>query len=512
MTRLVPWLAAALLAAGGALAADLPPPLVSAVPVTASQVAAAVAKIDSLVADVMQRTGVPGMAVAVVVDGKVALAKGYGVRLAGHPDPVDADTVFQLASVSKSLSSTLVARLVGEGRLGWDTPMRELMPGFALSGAEATALVTVGDLFSHRSGLPGHAGDALEDIGFDRAAVIERLHLLPLDGFRDHYAYTNFGLTAAAQAVADREGTAWEELIRSELYAPLGMERTSSRFDDFMARENRAVPHMREGDGWVAKEQRDPDAQSPAGGASSSVNDMAKWLAMLLADGSAAGTKLIESDALIAAVTPQAVSSPPIAFAARPGFYGFGIGVSISPTGRMGFSHSGAFNLGAATTYYAIPSLGVGIVVLPNAQPVGAAETVSLGFVDLVERGELTRDWFVALAPLFAPLAEPIGGLAGQTPPSDPAPAGALDRYAGNYRNDYFGPAEVEATGDGLVLKVGPQGMSFPLRHWSGPDFAFVPRGETAPAGSLAQARFDLGAGTLTVDIWDENGLGTFRR
>jgi CubicO group peptidase (beta-lactamase class C family) len=498
------------------MAEDLPPPpQFSAVPIPDGQIDTAVGRIDELVAGVMERSGVPGIAVAVVRDGEVVLAKGYGVRETGRPEPVDADTVFQLASLSKSVGATVVANQVGLGVVRWEEPVADHLPWFALGDASVTGMLTIGDLYAHRSGLPDHAGDDLEDVGFGRREVLERLRFLPLTPFRASYAYTNFGLTAAAEAVAAASGTDWATLSETALYRPLGMERTSSRFADYMARDNRAVPHMREGDGWAPLAQRDPDAQSAAGGVSSSANDMAKWLQLVLAQGSFGGEEVVEAGALLAATSPQAVSSRPYAPDARASSYGYGIGVGDSPSGRVVFSHSGAFLLGAGTTYQIIPSARVGIVVLSNAAPVGAVEAMAFGFTDLVQFGRITRDWYEALQPLMAPGFRPAGGLAGQTPPAEPAPARDLANYAGSYANDYFGPLEVAVAGEALELRIGPEPMVFPLRHWSGDSFALVPVGENAPPGSLAEVRFearDWGIAAVTVDVWDENGLGTFTR
>lgn len=510
-----PLLLAGLLLAAPA-AADESPAAESAVPIPKGQVAAAVAGVDALVADVMARTGVPGMAVAVVHDGAVLLAKGYGVREVGKPESVGPATVFQLASVSKSIAASVVAHEVAGSVVAWDTPMAELLPWFALSEPRASAMVTVGDLFSHRSGLPDHAGDELEGLGYDRRAVLERLALLPLDAFRDSYAYTNFGLTAAAEAVATAAGTDWETLSEEAIYRPLAMAHTSSRFADYMAEPDRAVPHMRTGDVWAPREQRDPDAQSPAGGVSSNVEDMAKWMAMALGKDGAVGAPLIPAVALFPAMTPQALSSPPAAPDDRPGFYGYGFNVGITPAGRTHFSHSGAFYLGAATCFYLVPSADVGIVVLSNAQPIGAVETVAISFTDLVQFGKVTRDWLAALTPIFAQMSAPVGSLAGATPPAAPEPAAPDADYLGSFTSEYFGSAEVSVgEGGGLVLTLGPARVAYPLDHWTGDIFAMTPRGEDAPDGSRTAVTFVReggGAVAMTVEFLDENGLGTFRR
>jgi CubicO group peptidase (beta-lactamase class C family) len=503
------------LAIGAARGAELPPPQVAGVPIPEGQVAAAVGKLDGLVAAVMERTGVPGIAVAVVSGGTVAYARGFGVREVGRPEPVDADTVFQLASVSKSVGATVVAHEVGEGHVRWDTKVAGLLPWFALGDPAVTAMLTVGDLYSHRSGLPDHAGDDLEDLGYDRRQVLERLRLLPLHRFRDNYDYTNFGLTAGAEAVAAAAGTDWETLSETVLYRPLGMGRTSSRFADYIARDNRAVPHVRIAETWEAKYQRKPDAQSPAGGVSSSVNDMARWMLMVLGNGSFEGQPIVAPEALLPALSPQAVSSPPFAPDARASFYGFGIGVSDTPAGRVMFSHSGAFALGAATSFAMIPSADVGIVVLSNAEPVGAVEAIGLSFMDLVQFGDVTRDWYATIEPLMARLLAPFGKLVGQAPPADAAPAGELAAYAGTYGNDYYGPAEVAVEGDGLVLRLGPAGMAFPLRHWSGDSFVLQPAGENASDGSVSEVSFRMGAAgaeAVTIEFWNQEGLGTFTR
>jgi pimeloyl-ACP methyl ester carboxylesterase len=143
--------------------------------VTSEQVKAAVMALDKLTHKVMPETGIPGMAIAVVYQDQVVFAKGYGVRQVGQSEPVDADTVFQLASVSKPIGSTVVAALVGEGKIAWDSHISDLDPGFAMYDPWVTRHLTIRDLYAHRSGLPDHAGDLLEDLGmkhYDRDVFI----------------------------------------------------------------------------------------------------------------------------------------------------------------------------------------------------------------------------------------------------------------------------------------------------------------------------------------------------
>ncbi len=493
-----------------------PPPVQPGVPIPPGQIEAAIGQLDALAEDIMARSGIPGMAVAVVHEGEVAYARGFGVRHEGEPGSVDPDTVFQIASLSKPVGATVLARQVSRQWVNWDTRMTQIEPGFALADPLVTQDVTLGDLYAHRSGLPGHAGDDLEDIGFDRATIIERLRLLPLQPFRVTYDYTNFGLTAAADAVARYRGTDWATLSQSELYQPLGMTRTSSRFADYMARDNRAWPHVWVDGQYQSLYQRDPDAQSPAGGVSSSVNDLAKWLRLVLAEGEWQGQPLIEQSALLPAITPQMLMGHPDRPDARVSSYGFGFNVGVQPSGRTMISHSGAFLLGAATAFSALPSANIGIITLTNAQPRGAPEALNAMFMDLVQYGQSERDWYTAFNALFEQtVMAPEGRLAGKTPPANPTPSAPWADYVGTYGNAYFGELNIVAHEGLLHLQVGPKGMRWPLQHWDGNIYVYTPTGENAPEGSRSAVTFERNGGAasaVNVEFLDRRGQGTFNR
>ncbi len=495
---------------------SLPPTETMGVAIPPGQIDRAIRHIDGLVAAILRKTGIPGMAVAVVRGGKTVYAKGFGVRRAGAPEKVDADTVFQIASLSKPVGATVVAHEVGQHVVAWDTPIVRHLPWFALGDDWITRHVTIADMYAHRSGLPDHAGDDLEDIGYDRRQVLERLRFLPLHSFRDDYAYTNFGVTAAAEAVATAAGTDWAMLSEQAIYQPLGMTATSSRFDDFDKRTNHAVGHVRVGGVFVPKYQRQPDAQSPAAGVSSSVNDMARWVAMVLQGGVYNGRAIVAKDALLPAVTAEVITGHAPSMTARPSLYGYGFGIGIQPSGMIALSHSGGFELGFATNVLMIPSAGVGIVTLSNAWPIGAVEALDAEFADLVQFGTVTRDWLHDYGMVTASITAVVGSLAGKSPPAHPTPSASLQTYAGVYANDYAGDAEVVQRGDGLVLKLGPKGMEFPLRHWDGNEFVYTPVGENAPDGSVSSVTFKLGATgaaeAVNIEFFAASGRGDFTR
>lgn len=489
---------------------DESPQLVPAMALPDNAVDNAIAKLDGIAEELMRSSGIPGMAVAVVHGGKTVYERGFGVRDTRTGQTVDADTVFQLASLSKSIAASVVAAQVGTGGISWDTPIVDKLPWFELSDPAATRMLTVADLFAHRSGLPDHAGDLLEDLGYDRRAVLERLRLLPLAQFRTSYAYTNFGVTAAAEAVSVAAGRSWEDLSEQVLYRPLGMAATSSRFTDFQSRADRAVGHVRMDGTYQPLYTRDPDPQSPAGGVSASVNDVTRWLAMMLADGTSNGAQIIDPAALLPALTPQMVSSPPAQPAMRSGFYGYGFNIGTSPAGRVHFSHSGAFALGAGTNFVMIPAADVAIVALSNATPSGVPETLTAEFADLVEFGRVREDWRTLYADAFAGMNKPVGELVGRQPPVDPAPAAASASYVGRYLSDYWGPATVTDNDGTLTLAVGPRPDVYQLEHWDGDVFTFPITSENAPPGSVSKATFN--GAELTLEYFDQQKMGTFTR
>ncbi|WP_267241203.1 serine hydrolase [Streptomyces sp. PR69] len=493
-----------------------PPPLM-----TRQQVEDAAGRLDPMVEDLMRRTGVPGVAVAVVHDGKVIHEKGYGVRRAGDPEKVDPGTVFQLASVSKPLASTVVAGAVGgaggAAEVAWDDPVAEHDPGFALRDPWVSEHVTIADLFSHRSGLPDHAGDLLEDLGYDQEYILGHLRDQPLSPFRASYAYTNMGLTEAAVAVAEAKGATWEELSEEVLYEPLGMDSTSSRFADYEQAANKAAAHVRVDGEWRADHTRNADAQSPAGGASSNLRDLTKWTRLQLAGGKDGDEQLIDAAALDETWLPHSVSRPAAAPAGRAGFYGLGWNVDYDEHGRLRLSHSGAFNLGAATAVALLPSERLGIVVLTNGQPIGVPETVTSAFLDIAQNGRQTVDWWQLASSSFAALEESERSDTDYgKPPEDPAEARSDDAYTGTYANGYYGPLTVRAESGGLVMELGPRTMRFPLTHYDGDTFSYESTGENA-AGRFG-VTFTVGEGAgaraskAVVENLDATGLGTFTR
>ncbi len=423
--------------------------------------------LESLIAEIMKRTRVPGMSVGVVSRGRIIYLKGFGVRQVGSAELVDADTVFALASLSKPLATTVIAGLVGDGVVSWDDKIVGRMPEFAMGDPWVTGEITLRDMLCHRSGLPDHAGDLLEDIGYGRDEILRRLrYVRPTGAFRASYAYTNFGFTAAAIAAARASGKSWEDLCRGRLYRPLGMSNTSSRYADLAARANRAFGHVRRNDVWVVGPQREPDAQAPAGGASSSARDMAAWLQLQLARGVFEGREIMRASALDETHRPQIATDAADPATAAPSFYGLGWDIGYSEHPFVHWGHSGAFSMGASTCVNILPAEQLGIVALSNASPVGAPEAVCRSFIDLVTRGKIERDWLTLFGGVFAAMNEPTYGRDADynAPPLGASPPATLSTYVGDYQNDLYGPLYITQDASVLHLSVGKGRDSYPLR------------------------------------------------
>ncbi len=485
--------------------------------ITRAQVEARLPELEALAQHSVDAGEVPGLAIAVVFGDETMFLKGFGRREVGKPEAVDADTVFQIASLSKPVTSTVVAALVGQGMASWDSRIADLDPAFQLLDPYPTSQVTVRDLLNHRSGLPGSAGDDLEDIGYGRDEILHRLRLVPpSSSFRAGYSYSNFGFTEGAIAAAKPTGKPWDVVAQENLFGPLGMTSTSARYEDFLRRTDRAALHVRAGGVWVARVKRDPDPQAPAGGVSSNARDLAKWLQLEIGDGMFEGKQLVEASALAQTHVPLTTrGSNPVSGGAS--FYGLGWNVEYGRHGLV-WGHAGAFSVGAQTLVSIYPKSRLGIVLLTNAFPSGVPEGLADSFADLVFDGKIGKDWLNDWGDAYKGMFGP--GIAANkaaygTPPAGATAPLALVAYTGRYANAYVGQALVTEANGALTLSVGPGGArTYPMRHFDRDLFVCFPDAETPDRPS--SIRFAIGsngkATAMTVESLNANGLGTLER
>ncbi|GAA4811759.1 serine hydrolase domain-containing protein [Tomitella cavernea] len=535
-------------ATGSAATPEPPPGQVAGIPIPDGRIDDAVDRLDAVAAGAMHDPDVTGMAVAVVHDGTVVFERGYGTTTppAGAPAPaagtpgsgtsdadgarVDANTVFPLGALSTPVAATVVATQLTEGR-SWSTPVQALMPQFAVADPYVSGHATVGDLFTGTSGLPEDAAIGAAHIGVDRQSMLDRLESLPPGTFRAAARPGALGPTIAGEAVARASGTDWATLYARSLFHRLGMDSTSYRARDFAARTDSSAPVLVAADGTVTAVDRAwTDAVAPARGLSSSAHDMAEWMRVLLSDGMYKGVRVIPAEPLAAALSPQAVAPETAteaadAIDARGVARGYGFGVTDSAAGRVVITGGGTASHDAPTgpdsAVTLIPSAGVGIVTLTNAvstseRPVAAAQAVNAAFADLVQFGEMQRDWAAWFARTPLSHATPRQGTSAASPTTAaPSPGAPLPAFDGVYTNPFYGEATVRTSNDTTTLTLGPGRKAFRLTRTGDAAFAIAPADPAAPGAAAfrrehpdAVATFDGDA--LTISFLDQ--AGAFRR
>lgn len=231
---------------------------------------------QELVAD--QR--IPGLAMAIVQNGRVLSARGYGITDVRAAEPVDAHTVFRLASLSKSFAGTITGMLVSEGALRWDSKLIDYMPGFRLADPNAAQQLTVADILSHRVGLTHNAYDRDIERNADYRDLLQKLAYAPMKcAPGDCYAYQNVAFSTIGDIVFAATGNFYSETVQSRIFKPLGMNDASYGLEGIEASARWARPHVRARGGWVSLMPKPTYYRvPPAAGVNASISDMAQWM------------------------------------------------------------------------------------------------------------------------------------------------------------------------------------------------------------------------------------------
>jgi CubicO group peptidase (beta-lactamase class C family) len=465
---------------------------------------------DAYVASVMKAFEVPGLSVAIVRDGKVLLAKGYGVRTLGDPAPVDAETLFGIASNTKVFTATALGMLVEEGKIEWDAPVVRYLPGFALSDPFVTRELTVRDLLVHRSGLGLGAGDLLwwPPSTYNRKEIAQRLRYIPLaTSFRSAYAYDNVLYLVAGELIEAMSGTSWEDFISSRILKPLGMNGANVKHSAAGHGGNVATTHAPV-DGKVRViAPFASDNTNPAGGINAGANDMARWMIAMLDSGRTATGRLWSQRTarnIWTIVTPIGIGAPPPELQAlRASFNGYGLGVGIRDyRGLKLLTHTGGLP-GYVSRVATLPDKKAGIAVLTNAESTNAFDAIVQQVLDWFI-GVNDTDWLGGLTKLQARAdsalkAEEAQSVASRNTASRPSLP--LAKYAGTYRDSWFGYVTIADEGGKLVMRFtrSPQ-LVGDMEHWQYDSFlvkwrdrelradAFVTFSLT-PQGTIDQAK-----------------------
>ncbi len=481
-----------------------------AVPAASQQAPSAPADLDTYVTRVMREFEVPGVSLAVVKDGRVLVAKGYGVRTLGRPEPVDAGTLFGIASNTKAVTATALGLLVESGKIEWDAPVIRYLPGFQMYDPFVTRELTVRELLVHRSGLPLGAGDLLwrPPSTHDLKEIARRLrYLKPETSFRTAYAYDNVLYLVAGEVIEAVSGQTWEEFVRTRILTRVGMTGSDVRY---RATGNVATTHAPV-DGKVrVVAPFASDNTNPAGGISSNATDMAKWMMVQLDSGRLAdGSRLFSERTarqLWSIVTPIAPGTPaPELSALRASFSGYALGFGVRDyRGRKIIQHTGGLP-GYLSKVVMVPDIKLGVAILTNQESGEAFDAIAWRLLDHF-LGAPTTDWPAA----YKRLKQRGDSMVAATEQRARAqrdtasrPSLALQRYAGTYVDEWYGTITITAAAGRLAIKFDhTPSLLGDLEHWQYDTFvarwkdrelradAFVTF-SLKPDGSIAEARME---------------------
>lgn len=434
--------------------------LIGVISLTSSVNAQMPKELDSWIEAARREWRAPGVSVAIVKDGKLLAAKGYGVRELGKPEPVDENTMWDIASLAKSFTSAAIATLVDEGKMRWDDPVRKHLPGLELSDAYLERNLTIRDLLCHRAGLE-RADFMWRFTNYDTAEVLRRVRYMETrEPFRATFFYSNVGYTMAGEAAAATAGMLWGELVRTRLLEPLGMHDTTAGVVHTLA-PNHVTGHA-EIDG-VEQPIRNKKGMStlPAGGVNSTARDIARWMIFHLGDGTWEGKKIVSTAAMNEMHAPQNIipTTPEMRKSRNVEFFGaYGLGWQIMDfRGHKMYWHSGGAD-GMPTYMAVLPEDKIGVAVFVNTWSAPTLHGTIAGRVldTLLATGKGDAE------PPKRPAA---------TPPETPArtqgtsPSRPLETYAGTYENKLHGAMIVRHENGKLSLQFGG-GEIGDLTHW----------------------------------------------
>jgi CubicO group peptidase (beta-lactamase class C family) len=466
---------------------------------------------DAFVSQVLERFQVPGAAVAIVKDGQVVIAKGYGVRALGSPARVDEQTQFGIASNTKIITATALALLVDEGKLQWNAPVTRYLPWFAMHDPWVTRELSVRDLLVHRSGLGLGAGDLLwwPPSTYNRREIAERLRFIkPTTSFRSAYAYDNVLYGVAAEVIEAVSGQSWESFVKTRILDRVGMTNSDVRHNGVERISNLAVTHAEVNDTVRQIPPFVSDNVNPAGGVMSGAADMAKWMIVQLDSGRVGtGPRLYTPNSAInlwRIVTPLGTGTGPAGFEHLGAqFNGYALGMGVRDwRGKKFLSHTGGLP-GYVSMVAMIPELKLGVVVLTNTES-AAMEPIIYHALDHYLGVQQIPDYltfFGTGSDNNRAQNRQLLSQAAASRDSTSRPSLALSAYAGTYRDAWYGDIAIAEENGRLVLRFTRTPLLVGnMEHWQHNTWVVRWHDRTLradayitfslnPDGSIAQAR-----------------------
>ena len=414
---------------------------------------------------------IPGMAIGVIKDGETILSEGYGVADVEKQTKIDSQSLFGIASCTKSFTAALIAMLVDQGKIEYDKPIIEYLPDFRMYDEYATKACTIRDMLNHRTGLPGH--DSLYTDLIDRAELFKRIRYVePNVPMRTETQYNNVIYTLAGHIAERVSGMKWDDMIREWLFKPLGMTNSNTTIPELRASDNIAEPHWRQADGTIKKIKNwCVSPGEPCAAINSCVDDMLKWLQFHINMGKWNGEQLI-SEACMEEMHRWAVPFPmwSVHIDEIPPIQGYSMGwIEDYYRGHDLVYHVGEIE-GYCTLMCFLPKDNIGVMVMINNHnsAILIEQSILYTILDNVLGLEKQRNW----SEFFKGQLGKWGGfyldevinLMPDEPVAGTKPSHDLAAYTGEYWNPGYGKIKIEQDGDSL--KATFRGMEQKMSHY----------------------------------------------
>lgn len=448
--------------------------------------------LDGYIESAMEQWGIPGLTVSVVMGDETVYMRGFGIKKLGGNDPVDEHTIFGIASVSKAFTATALGMLVDEGLIGWDDPLVNYLPGFALYDPYVTQNITIRDALTHRSGLGRMTGNRIQFMpNRERSEIIYRLRYLePEAPFRERYVYSNVMYMVAGEVIPAVTGLSWESFVQTRIFGPLGMNDSNTSITQITEGMNAAWPHQEIEGELVAIPRRNFDNVGASASINSTAADMVKWMRFHLGEaGVYEGNRLLSAQT--ASELYRSVTATPSANREAPPS-GYALGwTQTSYAGRTIYRHGGATD-GFNTNFIIMPEENIGVFISTNT----FSNFMSALGNEILDRllGEPPMDWnglfhagYINSKGRVMQLRDEIHGsrIVGT------GPTHGLKKYTGLYYDDLYDDLRIVMGEHGLELHFwGDETQIADLEHWHHDTFRAVWRN---PAQREKFVHFQMG-------------------
>ena len=417
---------------------------------------------------------VPGAGIAVVEDGDVVLAEGFGVRTLGDAARVDGDTLFAIASNTKAFTTALLATLVDDGKLAWDDRVADRLPGFRLKDPYVTRELTVRDLVSHRVGFRSGSGDLLWlRSTYTRDEIVHRARFIePSHGLRERYGYSNVMFILAGELAAAVSGRTWDDLLQASIFDAIGMATANTTLRARTADGNWATPHVFLDGKVQAIGPENVDNLGGAGAINASAKDMSRWLLLQLGHGQLGGRRVFSEKQSEEMWSPQTILGSykprgPLK-GQRAELVAYGLGWRTRDYRAKKTVYHGGGLAGMSSRVTLVPDANIGVVVMTNQETslqTALTHRVLDAYLDAPE-----TDWTAAHQEAAASRwkrMEPRLKRIEERRVSNTAPSLKLEAYTRTYRDVLYGDAVVELRNDQLRLRfVKSPPFDAELEHW----------------------------------------------